>query len=119
MMCDHGMVRLRPLDVGADRAQHRRRAAQLLRLVRKASMPVLQIDGSADSFHLALWRLGAFERDAFAEVWVDETTGQPVVRDPDTLGYFTVDLADPVGVPVPYTRPLRYLSLHGELFTVQ
>lgn len=106
------------LDVGTDRRLHRRYAASLLRLVRRSGR-VVQVDQTSDTFHLALWRLGAFDKGAFASVWVDHATGAPVVRDPATLRYYTVDMADPLGLPQPYDHAFRCCTIDGDVLTVQ
>ena len=111
-------TRLSAVDVGTDRGAHRLYAARLLRLIRRSG-PVLQVDQSGDTFHLALWRLGAFHRNAFASVWLDHDTGAPVVRDPLTLRYWTVDLADPLGPVLPFDHPFRACCVDGDYLSVQ
>lgn len=114
------MVELQALNIAASRVQHRRHAAQLLRLVRRSRADgTLHIHEADDTFHLALWRLGAFERTAFATVWLETPSGRPVVRDPETLAYYTVDLRDPLGVPTPYDFHIRRVQYNGEILTVQ
>jgi hypothetical protein len=112
-------TRLSSVDVGKDRRLHRTYAAHLLRLVRRSRPGLLQVDRAGDTFHLALWRLGAFERDAFASIWVDHDTGAPVVRDPSTLRYWTVDMDDPLGTRLPFDHAFRCCDLDGEVLTVQ
>lgn len=110
---------LNTLDVQTRRAQYRKHVASLLRLIRRSHPGRVQIDSHLDTLHVALWRLGAFDRGAFPACWVDGLTGQPVVRDPHTLEYFTVDLADPMGPPQPYAAAdFRHIAMGDATYTV-
>lgn len=115
-----GEVRyLNTFDVHVHRDRYRKHVASLLRLIRRSRPGAVRIDSPLDTLHVALWRLGAFDRGAFPSCWVDGLTGQPVVRDPCSLEYFTVDLADPMGPPQPYAAAdFRYVAMGDDTYSV-
>jgi hypothetical protein len=118
-----GIVTLFVLDL-TDRQTYRAHTARLLRLVRRsrrdAQAPVAVIVSDPDDrLHLALWSLGAFKRTAIpAAVWLNTATNWPVVRQPGTLQYYTVDPQAPLSAPQPFPCP-RFVCLGEGTLTVQ
>jgi len=110
----------------ATRQCYRTHAARLLRLLRQSRMrrsdpvEVLIVD-PADRLSVALWGLGALKRTAVrGGVWLNDTNGWPVVRDPVSLQYLTVDPARPLAPaqPFPYPR-LSYMVEDQSVYLVQ
>lgn len=99
----------------------RSEVAQLLRLLRRArASSDVSLIHPRDAFYLGLWSLGAFRRSALeGGAWLDQSTGFPVVRDPQTLQFMTIDVSEPLSPPRALPWAPRVCTTHdGESLSV-